>query len=92
MILGEWWGESVGYAFPWEINVFTKISAGFKQYECPKHVLNVRKSPGSPNIHMHNVSGPHVRVGMGESPWSVQGITKPKINSDRKKNSSGHFI
>ena len=27
--------------------------------------LIVRKSPGGPNIHIQNVSGPHVQVGVG---------------------------
>ena len=32
---------------------------------------------------------PHVGLGVGESPWSPQVVKKPKINSYKKKNSSG---
>ena len=57
----------------------------------------VKKSPGGTNIQKHYVSSPPVGVGVENSPWNPKGITKPKINSDWEKNSSGltvyrHFI
>ena len=45
----------------------------------------IRNSVRSPNIHINNACGPH--VGMGRGGGRPQGITKPNIKSDWKKNS-----
>ena len=60
-----------------------------KQQEYPIQLLIVRKSSGGTNIHKHNAAGQYIQVEAGSSPWSPQGITKPEINSNWKKNSSG---